>query len=448
MNKRFFTNSFWIIGGTIIKAIIGLIMSIFTARYLGPSNYGIIGYITTIITLVTAFATLGLSNILIKEYVRHKKLSGVITGTAVILQFCASFISYIFILIFVYIFNVNDRVMNICALVQGGYHIFNCFDCLNYYYQSKFHSKVPVIISTIAYMIVQLFKIYLLITNKSVVWFSFAVCLEPLSIGLLLILTYLLKKGPRLKFSSKVAKYLVKNSSPFILSGMISVLYATIDKIMLKEMFSSTEFVGIYNVAYNLSHSWVFLLSALISAFSPIIYEAYNKKDDSVSNLRSKQLYFIIFYTSFIVGILFSIVVPFAIPIMYTDAYVKSIVPSILLIFSIPFAYVGVARIIQITSENLQKYTIVFSILTVIINFILNFIFIPLLGVSGAALGTLLSEIFVCVIVPLFFKKTRHIGKNIIESLILKGVELKNIIKTLVASIKKGNKKNEKREEK
>ena len=213
-------------------------------------------------------------------------------------------------------------------------------------------------------------------------------------------------------------------------------------------MFSSTEFVGIYNVAYNLSHSWVFLLSALISAFSPIIYEAYNKKDDSVSNLRSKQLYFIIFYTSFIVGILFSIVVPFAIPIMYTDAYVKSIVPSILLIFSIPFAYVGVARIIQITSENLQKYTIVFSILTVIINFILNFIFIPLLGVSGAALGTLLSEIFVCVIVPLFFKKTRHIGKNIIESLILKGVELKNIIKTLVASIKKGNKKNEKREEK
>ena len=133
---------------------------------------------------------------------------------------------------------------------------------------------------------------------------------------------------------------------------------------------------------------------------------------------------------------------------MYTDAYVKSIVPSILLIFSIPFAYVGVARIIQITSENLQKYTIVFSILTVIINFILNFIFIPLLGVSGAALGTLLSEIFVCVIVPLFFKKTRHIGKNIIESLILKGVELKNIIKTLVASIKKGNKKNEKREEK
>jgi O-antigen/teichoic acid export membrane protein len=297
-------------------------------------------------------------------------------------------------------------------------------------------------------MIVQLFKIYLLITNKSVVWFSFAVCLEPLSIGLLLILTYLLKKGPRLKFSSKVAKYLVKNSSPFILSGMISVLYATIDKIMLKEMFSSTEFVGIYNVAYNLSHSWVFLLSALISAFSPIIYEAYNKKDDSVSNLRSKQLYFIIFYTSFIVGILFSIVVPFAIPIMYTDAYVKSIVPSILLIFSIPFAYVGVARIIQITSENLQKYTIVFSILTVIINFILNFIFIPLLGVSGAALGTLLSEIFVCVIVPLFFKKTRHIGKNIIESLILKGVELKNIIKTLVASIKKGNKKNEKREEK
>lgn len=439
MNKKFFSNTFWILGGTILKALIGLAISIFTARYLGPSNYGIIGYVSTIINLFSAIATLGLANVLIKEYVQNKEESGKITGTAITLQFISSFISYICIVSVVFLCNMQDKTIILCAFVQGCHHMFNCFDCINYYYQSKLQSKVPVIISLIAYILVQGFKVYLFVANKGVVWFSLALCLEPLFASICLLAVYIIGKGPRFQFSKQVAKRMLKQSVPFIIAGLISVAYASVDKIMLKEIFNRTDDVGFYNVGYSLSHSWVFLLSALISSFSPIIYEAYKDKDEKLSNLRARQLYFIIFTISFIVAIMFSVLAPFAIPTLYTTAYNPAIIPSILLVWSVPFAYIGVARIIQITSEELQRYVILFSISTVVLNIILNSIFIPKLGATGAALATLISEIFVCAIVPLFFKKTNHIGKNIIKSMFGINVGIKSIKQNLLGAIFKKN---------
>lgn len=443
MNSKFYSNTFWVVGGSIIKALLGLIISIITARFLGPSNYGIIGYITTITTLFSAFANLGFANVIIKEYVSNKGEAGKISGTAITLQFISSLLAYICIILFVLIFNINDKTMIICAIIQGSYHIFNSFECINYYYQSQLKSKIVIIITLVAYFLVQVYRIYLIITSKSIIWFSFAAILEPLMINILLVITYIVKKSPKFSFSKEIAKRLLKQSAPFILAGFISVIYASIDKIMLKEIFNGTDKVGFYNVAYNLSHSWVFLLTAIITSFSPIIYGYYGKNDATNSNLKSRQLYFIIFLLSFIVSVCFIIIAPFVIPLLYTKAYNDSILPAILLVLSIPFAYIGVARNIQIVSENLQKYTILFSCFTVILNICLNLIFIPILGATGAALGTLISEFFVCMIIPLFFKKTRHIGVNIVSAFIGKNVQIINIKNTFTAFLK--NKKNHKK---
>lgn len=438
-NKKFAKNSYWIIGGTALKAVIGFVVSIITARYLGPSNYGVIGYVNTITNLFSAFATLGLANVILKEYVNNKEENGKITGTAISLQFISSFISYIFIVATILIFNPHDKSILICAFIQGAYHIFNCFDCINYYYQSQLKSKYPIIISLSAYLVVQVFKIFLFLTNKGIYWFSLAFCLEPLAISLLLVVIYILKKGPKLGFSKSIAKRILKQSLPFIIAGTIAVLYASIDKIMLKEIFKGTEEVGYYNVGHSISYSWVFLLNAVISSFSVLIYESYKTQDKEANNLKSRQLYFIVFYISFIVSILLTVVAPFLMPIFYGEAYTKAIMPAIILSWSVAFAYVGSARIIQITSENLQKYTILFSISTVILNVILNLLFIPKLGATGAALGTLLSEMFVCLIVPLFFKKTRHIGFNVINAMFIRNVNLKGIKNTALSVFKKKN---------
>ena len=42
-DNRFVSNTMWDIGGKVFQMFLTLIVGMLTARYLGPSNYGIIG---------------------------------------------------------------------------------------------------------------------------------------------------------------------------------------------------------------------------------------------------------------------------------------------------------------------------------------------------------------------------------------------------------------------
>ena len=52
LRNKVANNARWLIGSKIIQAILGLVISMISARYLGPSNYGIINYAASIATLL------------------------------------------------------------------------------------------------------------------------------------------------------------------------------------------------------------------------------------------------------------------------------------------------------------------------------------------------------------------------------------------------------------
>ena len=72
MNKKFLKNTSWIIFAKIFQMILGLFVSTWSARYLGPSNMGTISYVSSLITLFSAITTPGLNNVIIKELIEHK----------------------------------------------------------------------------------------------------------------------------------------------------------------------------------------------------------------------------------------------------------------------------------------------------------------------------------------------------------------------------------------
>ena len=71
------------------------------------------------------------------------------------------------------------------------------------------------------------------------------------------------------------------------------------------------------------------------------------------------------------------------------------------------FSYLGVARGIWVVCEDLQKKSIYISVLSAFFNVILNFVLIPRMGASGAALATLMTECCAVFVFPLF-KREYH----------------------------------------
>ena len=433
MNKRFIANTSWIIGGQIIKNLLGFVVSIMTANMLGPSNFGVLGYITSITNLFTAIANLGLGNIIIKEIIKNKGKEGTVVGTAMTMQTISSSISYGLVVLTIFVLNKTDKIMMICALLQSLTLVFSTFDNISYYFQSRLESKFPTIISMAAYFVMQGYKIILLVTKKSVEWFAFAATLDIAIVGIVLVICYKARKGPKLGFSLDIAKALLKQSGPFIIAGSVSVIYTSLDRIMLKELLGATDPVAYYNVAYTISHVWVFVVSAFISSFSPLIYEALHEEgaDGDVYKVRTRQMYCLTFWLGAMASIAIMIITPFLIKYAYKEVYRVAIVPTMILTWASVFAYLGVARGVQFVCENKQKYISLLALLTVVVNASLNVILIPRLSVVGAAIATLVSEFFVCIIAPLLLKPTRNIAINILQGIVFKGVNIKPLINSI-----------------
>ena len=70
-NKKVVKNASWIIGVQILRSLISIVISMLTARFLGPSNYGLINYAASIVSFVTPIMYLGLTGILVQEIIKR-----------------------------------------------------------------------------------------------------------------------------------------------------------------------------------------------------------------------------------------------------------------------------------------------------------------------------------------------------------------------------------------
>ena len=406
LRNRVAKNAGWLIAGNIAQMIVSFFVNIFTVRYLGPSNYGLINYAGAYTAFFTSFCTLGLgSNIIMKAFSDNPGKDGEVLGSAMLLRAVSSFLSALMI---IGIVSFADRgepltitVVAVCCLGLE----FQIFTTLNYWFQSKLNSKVSSIVSLTAYIITSLFKILLLALQKSVVWFAFATSLDLIVSGLLLYISYRRNGGNKLSFSRNIARSLFKSGAPYILIGLMVAVYGYTDKLMLKQMLNTSE-VGYYSTAAAICAMWTFVLKAVIDSMSPSIIEA-QKHDPADYENANCRLYAMIIYPCIAVSLIFSFFGKYIILLLYGIEYLPAAIPFRILTWYTMFSYLGVARGIWVVCEDLQKKSIYISVVSAFFNVILNLVLIPRMGASGAALATLMTECCAVFVFPLF-KREYH----------------------------------------
>lgn len=415
-----FKNASWIIGGRILQMLISLFVSLLTARYLGPKNFGLVNYGAAYVAFFSSICTLGINSIIIKDFSDYPNKEGEALGTSIVLRILSSILSALMIICIVAIVDKGDQttilVVALCCIAL----IFQAFDTINYWFQFQYQSKITAIVSLVAYVFVAIYRIVLLILNKDVKWFALATSIDYICIAFFLIYVYRRNNGPKLKVSKETAKRLLSKSYHYILSGMMVAIYSQTDKFMLKQMMTDTD-VGYYSVATAICSMWVFILQAIIDSMYPSIINMH-KKNREMFNKKNKQLYCIVFYVSIIVSVLFVLFGEYIVIILYGREYVNAITPLKIVTWYTAFSYLGVARNAWIVCENKQKYLKYIYSIAAILNVLLNAVMIPLFGVSGAAFASLITNIATSVILPMFIKELRP---NTV--LILEGITLKRI---------------------
>lgn len=398
-------NSAAIMTGKVLQMIISFVISILSARYLGPSNFGIIGYAGAIVTFFIPIANLGINTLLTFEMVSNENEEGKILGTSLILQIVSSIFCVIGATLVAFLLNRDEKLTQIVVFLYSLEMIFKSFEILEYWFQAHFISKYYTIASTAAYIIVSVYKIILLVLGASVEWFAFTMVLDFFVIAILAYIYYKKKGGQKFEFSKDWAKHLTKKGRSLIWSSLMAAVYTQIDKIMIKNIINESQ-VGFYSLSSSIIGMWTFVLIAIVNSTNPVIVK-YKNKNEELYHRSLIGRYALIMYVCLFVTLMVCISVRPAIWLLYGEEYLSAAVSTKILTFGTIFTYWGVAKGIWFISENKQKYLKWLSLCGAASNCILNYLLIPMYGINGAAIATVASEMIVNFISGFFIKEIR-----------------------------------------
>ncbi len=415
MKNSILKNAGWIIGCKIIQSIISLIIGLLTARYLGPSNFGVINYVASIIAFAMPIMQLGLNQTLVKEFVKSPDKEGEILGTALAINVISSVFCIIGSVSFVAIVDAGEtETILVCALYSLTL-LFQATEMTQYWFQSKLLSKYPSIATLAAYMVVAVYKVYLLVTQKSVVWFALSNVLDYFLISLILIVIYIKIGGQRLSVDWSIGKDILSRSRYYIIPSLMVMIFQHTDRIMLKLMIDETE-TGLYSAAITCIGISAFVFSAIIDTARPVILEA--KEQDRVKyEERMMQLYCIITCVSLAQSIGMTLLSKPLVFLMFGAEYSKTAEILSVAVWYVTFSYYGSVRNIWILAEGKQKYLLGINVTGGIANILLNLCLIPVWGAIGAAVASLITQFFTNVIIGFILKPIRYNNHLMLKSL-------------------------------
>ena len=406
MKNKIVANASWIIACKIVQSILSLVVSMLTARYLGPSNFGLINYAASIVSFVAPIMYLGLNSVLVQEIINNPENEGETLGTSVFMSFIMSGICIIGIISFVKIVNVGEKDTLIVCGLYSLMLMFQSFDLLQYWFQAKLKSKYTSIVMLIAYIVVSCYKIFLLATGKNVYWFALSNTLDYFIIAVALLLIYKKIGNYRLHISLKRAKWLLFRSKYYIISNLMVMVFTQTDKVMLKIMLDDSS-TGFYSAAVTCASLSSFVFSAIVDSMRPSIFESFKYSKEAFEHNISR-LYCIVIYLSLLQSVFMTLLAKPVIIILYGRQYLMTAKILQLVVWYTTFSYLGSVRGVWMLATNNQKYLLSINIAGAVSNVILNYFFIPHIGVMGAALASLITQFFTNVVMGYIVKDIRE----------------------------------------
>lgn len=420
MNKKFFHNIGWLMGGKIVNMILQFLVSLATARYLGPSNFGTINYVAAFVSFFSSIASLGLAVIVIKEIATDKYDNNKVIWTSIWMRIATAILSTICIVALMFITNKNDPQIVQIAFLESISIIFSSFDTINYYFQAKLLAKWSSIAGVLAYIGMSLYRIYLLATGADIVWFALATSTDMIFLTLFLMIFYIRVEGFHPRFDWGIGKRLIKQSYHYLIAGLITILYAQVDRVMLGNMLDKAS-VGYYSAALTISTLWSMIPSALIQSLSPVLYDAA-KKDRSLYLRRLRQSYALLFWLNAAYSIFVCVFAHWVILLLYGSDYLAGTNALRIVVWYYGLSTMSTLNQVYLANDNKNRYINRFCLAGLITDVVLNAALIPVFGINGAAIATLITHLMIQIIMPYVYKDTREIAVSIIQGALLRDV--------------------------
>lgn len=406
--KSIVANASWLLAQRTWSLAIAFITSIIVARYLGPSEFGLLSYALSFVSLFSFLSALGLKNLVIIDLVRYPEKSSQILGTTFYFKLFGGFLAYAFALFMAWSsFGEAGRSFWLVALL-GLSFFFNSIKVIEIWNTSQTLSKFTAMSTMISGFCVTGLKLFLVLVSAPLFNFALAILAEWV-LHVLMLCYFFRRKGQSFFFHHlnwSMGWGWLRYSWYLVLSAASASLYLKIDQVMLGYYKSMSE-VGQYAVAARLSEAVYFVSGAVVTSVFPYLIRTRDKAHPSLYAQRMRQLYGIL--TLFAVSIALSVTLfaPSVVPVLYGNDFAMAGGVAMIHAWACVPVFLGNGMSQWIATERLFKFSLIRHGAGAIVNVGLNLVLIPKIGAYGAAFATVVSYFVANCFICLVLQKTR-----------------------------------------
>lgn len=396
---------FWFtICNFILKGISFISVPLFT-RLMSTEQYGMMSVYYSYEQIFLVFATLELSvGAYQRGILKFKDNLDLFTESIQLLSNLVTIVLFIFFCLFsTWIINATDIVLNIYVLMfiyflmQPAYNSWLNRKRFSFEYRPAVLSTILFSILTVGCSIFAVYFIrntaYIKITTMLIVQILFCF---PFYVKNIKLKNILQNKNKVLEYW----RFSLKFQLPLVLHILSYLVLGQSDRIMIGKMVSNSK-AAIYSVAYSLSSIITMVESSINQSFKPWRYQQLEQKN--YTNIKNVSNILIMIMGAIVIS--FIVVLPEGIKLLFNADYHEAIwvAPPIILGVYFLFLYTIFTDVESYYGKT--KYIAYASIICAVLNLILNYLGIKLIGYIACGYATLICYILFALMHYFFMKK-------------------------------------------
>ncbi len=388
---------------------VGVIVSVMIVRYLGPDRFGAFSYALAFATMFLSVAGLGLDGIIVREISKDISRKDAILGTAFLMKLAGGVASLAVILAAIRLVKAQDSLVVLLTAIFALGLIFNSMDVIDFWFQSQIQAKYIVIARSSAFIASSILKVIMVVSAASLVALSIATVGETALAAVGLGLAYHLTGSRMRKWTAdrKLARTLLRESWPLIISGFAVLIYMRLDQVMLGSMLDDRA-VGIYAAAVKFSEVWYFIPTGISSSVFPIMV-GYFRTDRALFFRKYQNIFNVMAGISIGIALVMTFSSTALVRIVYGQDYLASGPILAIHIWAGVFVFLGLAGTIWTMVNGYQKFALMAALAGLASKVVLNLLLIPSQGTMGAAVSMVISQAIASYFVFAATPRTRRV---------------------------------------
>lgn len=431
--KKIVNNIGWLIFDKVFILLLQFFVGVKIANYYGATLFGQYSYAISLVAFSNIFFELINSRVLKKYYTKNN--FNILVFNTNFFKNSIAIILFFIPIIYKFFYKIDNTLFYLLILLCLDNILMTATSGIENFFEYKLEAKRIVISNNIVKIISYFLQYICMILNKGIIFIAIVRCIG--SLIRVIILKYQYNSSYLGKLENKSVKLDIKlivkiiDESKYLWFSFVSFLiYTQTDRLMINH-YLGVEEVGVYTIGMQLSNILAILIGPIQNSLFPKFLELYRNDYQKYYNFY-KLTNTIITQFYLIITLISIIVVKYTFKYVYSSQYDGAILIYSILAFSVFIKANGSLQTSHMTIKNITKKSFYKTLVSLILNIILNILLIPKYGINGAAIATLITQFIALFLIDFFIKEYQE--QAIIQ---LKSLNLIYLIKEIKKYLKK-----------